>query len=233
MDRVDVLLEPLRTLWLQFAAFLPRLVVGLVVLAAGVVVAKALSFAVRRGLRAINFHIVTQRSGMDGFMNKGGTELDTTDLFGLLVYWLVILGALVLAFNSMDLAYVTDLLGRATIFIARVVVALMIVALGSYFAGFVGQAVVTYCETSGIYDAEALGRLAQYAILAFVIMLALEHMEIGGAIVRQSFLILLGGVVLALALAFGIGGKDWAAAHLEKWWPASSSPPSSKKDKVL
>ncbi len=106
----------------------------------------------------------------------------------------------------------------------------MILALGAYFADFVGQAVVTYCVSNDIYDAEALGRLAQYAILAFVIMLALEHMEIGGAIVRHSFLILLGGVVLALALAFGLGGKDWAAAHLEKWWPASSSSSSSKKD---
>ncbi len=116
MDQVDVLLEPLRTLWLQIGAFLPRLLAGLLILAVGVFVAKAASFAVRRGLRAINFHIVTQRSGMDGFLSQGGTEMDTTDLFGLLVYWLVILAALVMAFNTMDLVYVTDLLGRVTIF---------------------------------------------------------------------------------------------------------------------
>ena len=64
------------------------------------------------------------------------------------MYWLVILAALVMAFNTMDLVYVTDLLGRVTIFAARVVVALMILALGAYFAGFVGQAVVTYCVSN-------------------------------------------------------------------------------------
>jgi hypothetical protein len=44
-------------------------------------------------------------------------------------------------------------------------------------------------------------------------------MQIGGEIIRSSFLIVLAGVVLALALAFGIGGKDWAAELLERWWP--------------
>jgi hypothetical protein len=49
----------------------------------------------------------------------------------------------------------------------------------------------------------------------------LDQMNVGGDIVRQSFLILLAGVVFALALAFGIGGRDWAAALLERWWPKS------------
>jgi hypothetical protein len=50
-------------------------------------------------------------------------------------------------------------------------------------------------------------------------MIALSQIEVGGDIVQRTFLVILGGVVLALALAFGIGGKDWAAALLERWWP--------------
>jgi len=45
-------------------------------------------------------------------------------------------------------------------------------------------------------------------------------MEVGGTIIRDAFLILLGGVVLAFALAFGLGGREWAAARLEEWWPS-------------
>jgi len=55
--------------------------------------------------------------------------------------------------------------------------------------------------------------------MTFVIMIALSQVEIGGDIVQRTFLILLGGLVLALALAFGLGGRDWAAALLERWWP--------------
>ena len=222
MDKFDVMLEPLRVFMAQVAAFLPRLLLGLLILLAGVFIAKAASFAVRRGLRAINFHVVTRRSGLDAVLQDGGTSADTTDLFGMLAYGLVILAALIVAFNGMGLSNVTDLLARVMLFVPRVFVALLILAFGAYFARFVVGAVVGYCQGIGMGpgDAQALGRLARYAIMAFVVMIALEHLEIGGVIVRQTFLIVLAGVMLALALAFGLGGRDWAAAHLERWWPA-------------
>jgi hypothetical protein len=55
--------------------------------------------------------------------------------------------------------------------------------------------------------------------MTFVVMIALSQVEIGGDIVQRTFLILLAGLVLALALAFGLGGREWAAALLERWWP--------------
>ena len=63
-------------------------------------------------------------------------------------------------------------------------------------------------RTSACSDAELLGRLAQYAIMVFVVLIALDQLNVGGDIIRQTFLILLGGVVLALALAFGLGGQE-------------------------
>ena len=61
-------------------------------------------------------------------------------------------------------------------------------------------------------------------------LIALEQMQIGGDIVRHSFLILLGGVVLALALAFGIGGQRWAAGLLDRWWPRDRDERSRVED---
>ena len=65
-------------------------------------------------------------------------------------------------------------------------------------------------------DAEIIGRVAQYAIMAFVIVIALGQMDIGNAILVPAFLILFGGVVFALSLAFGLGGQKWAASQFEK-----------------
>jgi len=226
MDRVDVYLEPVRAFMYELGAFVPRLGVAILVMLAGILLAKAARFAIQRGLRAINFHILTKRSGMDSFLKKGGTEIDTVDLFGILAYWLVILIALVVAFNGLGLTHVTELLGRVMWFVPKVIVALLILAFGAYFARFVANAVYTYCENAGIRDGDSLGRLARYAIMAFVIMIALDQMEVGGTIIRDAFLIVLGGIVLAIALAFGLGGREWAAARLEEWWP------TSKRDKI-
>ncbi len=219
MDRVDMMIEPARAFLHELGAFLPRLGLALLILLAGFLIAKAARFAIEKGLRAVNFHIVTQRSGMDGFLQRGGADVDTTRLFGVLVYWVVILAALIVAFNGLGLTYVTELLGRVMVFVPRVVVALLILAFGTYFARFVGQAVVTYCRGIGVRDADALGRMARYAILVFVVMISLDELNIGGAFLANAFLIVLAGLVLAMALAFGLGGRDWAAARLESWWP--------------
>jgi uncharacterized membrane protein YjgN (DUF898 family) len=217
--QLDMLLEPIRVFLRQVGDLLPRLLLALLILIIGWLVAKAIRFAIVKGLRAVNFHVVTERAGLDGFLRDGGIESDTTEILGVLVYWLVILGALVVGFNTLGLAYVTDLLGRVILFVPKVMVALLILAFGAYFARFIGNAITAYCRNMHIQDADLLGKLAQYAIVTFVVLIALDQVNIGGDIVRQSFLIVLAGLVFALALAFGLGGKDWAAELLERWWP--------------
>ena len=219
MTQLDLLLEPLRVFLIQVGDFLPRLAIALVVILVGWLLARAARFAIVKGLRAVNFHVVTQRAGLDGFLHDGGVSADTTEIIAHIVYWLVILGALVVSFNSLGLIYVTDLLGRVILFVPKVLVALLVLAFGAYFARFVGNAITAYCRNIHIQDADLLGRLAQYAILTFVVLIALDQVNIGGDIVRQSFLIILAGLVFALALAFGLGGKEWAAELLERWWP--------------
>ncbi len=220
MERIDVMLEPVRAFLVQIGVFLPRLAIALLVLAVGFLIAKAARFAVQKFLRAINFHILTQRAGLDNFLQQGGTHIDTIGVLGVLSYWVVILAALIVAFSGLGLTHVTELLSRVMLFVPKVIVALLVLAFGSYFARFVSNAVVTYCSGVGIRDADTLGRLARYAIMAFVVMISLDQIDVGGTIVRDAFLLLLGGVVLALALAFGFGGQRWAAAHLQRWWPA-------------
>ena len=219
MQTIDIFLETAREFLHQLAALLPRLAFAFAVVLAGWLFAKAVRFAVEKALRAINFNVLTERAGTDHFLQQGGLQGDTTTLFGLFAYWLIILAALVIAFNGLGLTYITDLLQRVLLFAPKVLVAMLVVIFGSYFARFVGGAVTTYCTEAHIPDADLLGKIAQYLITAFVIMIALSQVEIGGDIVQRTFLVILAGIVLALALAFGLGGKEWAAALLERWWP--------------
>jgi hypothetical protein len=219
MGNFDVIIEPVRAFLVQIGAYLPRLAVAIVVLSAGWLIAKAVRFGLVKGMRALNFHVLTERAGIDAFLQQGGTQKDTTDVFGVLLYWLVILIALIIAFNGLGLTQVTDLLTRVLLFLPKLLVGLLVLIVGSYFGRFVGGAVQTYLRNIGISDAELLGRIAQYAIVVFVVLIAVDQLDIGGDLVQRTFLILLAGVVLALALAFGLGGRDWAAGLLERWFP--------------
>ncbi len=219
MQELNIILDSLRALLQEVGLFLPRLGTAAVVLLVGWLFAKAFRVGVVKTLRALNFHVLTERAGIDEFLQQGGTQKDTTDLFGAFAYLLVILASLIVASNSLGLQQVTELLGRVLLFVPRMLVALLVIVFGSYFARFAGRSVQSYCRSAEIADGEVLGRLMQYGVMGFVVLLAVDHLDIGGGLIQQTFLILLGGIVVGLALAFGLGGRDRAAALLERWFP--------------
>ncbi len=219
MQELNVSLDSLRALLQEVGLFLPRLGTAAVVLLLGWLFAKAFRVAVVKTLRALNFHVLSERAGIDEFLQQGGTQKDTTDLFGTIGYVLVILASLIIASNSLGLQQVTELLGKVLLFVPRMLVALLVIVFGSYFARFAGRSVQSYCRSAEIADGDVLGRLMQYGVMGFVILLAVDHLDIGGGLIQQTFLIVLAGIVVALALAFGIGGRDRAAALIERWFP--------------
>lgn len=220
MEQINLAWEPLRAALTMFGQFMPRLLLAVIILVAGWLIAKVARFATERGLKAVNFGVLTSRAGVDDFLKQGGLETGLTGILGLLVYWIVLLAAVVIAFNSLGLTYITDLLTRVIWYVPNVIVAVLILAVGSYFGRFVQGAVTAYGRNVGMTDAELFGRVAFYAILVFVILIALDQLSIGGDIVRQSFLIVLAGIMLALAIAFGLGGRRHAQMLLDRWLPA-------------
>ena len=216
MERFDLFWDPVRSFLTQAGEIFPKILLAIVILIVGWLVAKVVRFIVVKALRAINFNVLTEKAGLDGFLRQGGGETDTTGILGLLVYWLIILTALLVASNSVGLAAVTELIGRIVLFVPRVIVAVVILAFGAYFARFIGVTVTAYCKNLDMPDATLLGRLAMYAIIVFVAMIAIDHLGLGD-IIRETFLIILTAVALALALAFGLGGQKRAADFLERW----------------
>ena len=117
----------------------------------------------------------------------------------------------------LGLSDVSELVKQVALFIPNVIVAVLIIAIGLYFARFFGDAVVAYAKNVGIEDADIMGRVTRYAIMIFVITIALAQVNVGADIVRWTFFILLAGIVLALALAFGLGGQKWAAGVITSY----------------
>jgi flagellar biosynthesis protein FliQ len=219
MENIDVMLEPVHALLNQIGAYMPRLVIALGAIILGWLIAKAIRYSLVKALRALNFHVLTERAGVDGFLQQSGTEKGTTEVIGWIAYATVLLVSLIIAFNSLGLMQVTDLLSKLLLFVPKILVALLIIVFGSYFARFVGTGVQNYCRSAGISDGDLLGRVARYAVLTFVLLLAMENVEISGGLIQQTFLIILAGFVFAGALAFGLGARNKAEALLDRWFP--------------
>ncbi len=217
MEQVDLVVESVRGFLMQLGEFMPKLIGVVLVLVIGWFVAKLLTLIVVRGLKLVNFNVITEKAGLDGFLRQGGMRKSTIDILGILVYWLVILITLLAAFNTLGLTVVSDLFSKITLFVPHVIVAVLILAIGLYFARFVSDAVTAYGKNVGMQDAVFVGRVAYYAITVFVILISLDQVQVGGEIIRFTYYILMAGTVLALAIAFGLGGQKWAAGQLDKF----------------
>jgi len=216
MDQVNLVLDTVRTYLVEIGRFLPKLTGALIVLVLGWLIAKAARWAIVNGLKLARFNVLAEKAGVDDFLKRGGSRKTTIDVLGILGYWLVILITLLTAFNTLGLGVVAELLRRVVLFVPNVIVAVLIIAIGLYFARLLAESVITYSKNVGLEDAETLGRITRYAIMAFVVILALAQMDIGGEILKNAFYILFGAVCLALALAFGLGGQKWASEALER-----------------
>lgn len=217
MEQATVVLESVRTFMMKLGEFLPKLIGAILILVIGWLFAKLLQYVVVRGLKLIRFNVVTEKAGLDEFLKKGGVRKNTIEVLGLLVYWLVILVTLLATFNSLGLTVVSELFSRVTQFVPNVIVAVLILTIGLYVARFVADSITAYTRNVGMQDAEMIGRLTHYAIAIFVIVIALGQMEIAPGILYPAFLILFGGMIFALSLAFGLGGQGWAATQIEKF----------------
>lgn len=216
-QQVNVVLESVRSFSVELGMFLPKLIGAVIILVVGWLIAKLLHFIVVRGLKVVGFGVVTDKAGLDGFLKKGGVRKNTIEVLGLLVYWLAILVTLLTTFNALGLTVVSELFSNITQFIPNVIVAVLILTIGLYFARFVADAITTYTRNVGLEDSELIGRVTFYAIAIFVVIIALGQMRIGEGFLYSLFQILFAGIVLALALAFGLGGQKWAADKLEKF----------------
>ena len=130
---------------------------------------------------------------------------------GRAVYWLVVVFAVMAATETMGLPVVTAWLSGVATFLPRVAVAIMIVALGTVAARVTRHVVISTAHAANVTSAERLGRVTEMALLLGTALVAIEQLGIEISFLKATLLILLGGMLLGAALAFGFGGRDLVA----------------------
>ena len=215
MGQVDLFWESLKKFWLTFSEFLPQLVAALVLLILGWLLATLLRRGAVRVLKLLKVDVLAENSGIEDFLLKGGVRFTMVTLLANLVYWFVLFTVILAVLNTIGLQVAADLFNRIILYIPNVVVAIVVLLFGALFAKFVQGMAFAYLNNVGMAGARFMSLIAQYAILVFVVSLALEQLNIGGEILVSAFQIAFGAVCLALALAFGLGGREWAAKVLE------------------
>jgi hypothetical protein len=221
MNQINVVLESLKTFWTELGNFLPQLIAALLVLIVGWLIARLIRKAFVKVLRLLRVDVAAEKSGVENFLLRGGVQFTTVTILGSLIYWLTLFMVLFAALNILGLQAAADIFNKIILYIPNVIVAIVVLIFGTMFAKFIQGISLTYLSNVGFEGAQLVSYLAQYAIVIFVVSIALEQLAIGGQVLVSAFQIAFGGLCLALALAFGLGGREWAARILEKMWKKS------------
>jgi hypothetical protein len=217
MDTVDqTLVSPLQITLEQLRDFAPQLLAALFIVICGLVAGWLFKLAVRRTLIWLKFDAGFSRLGMSEFFGHGGDAEAPSDMAARLGGGLIVLIFILLAINSLNIAVLQHLIERFLAYIPNVLVAVLVLLAALYLGGFIGRAVLIASVNAGNRLARPCARFAHGLVLALGVVMALEQLGIGKEAVLLAFAISFGGVVLALALAFGIGGRDLAREILEK-----------------
>ena len=212
----NLITQPVREMLTKIMAYLPILLGALAILIIGWLVAKAVRRLVDWLLKVTRFDKLADKAGISEILRKGDLEISAREVISGLVYWLIMLMVLVMTVDALGLPKSSDVLAGLFAYVPKVIAALLVLVVAMFLASFVSGIVQTAAGNANLPRPEIIAGISRWAIIIFAVTISLGELGIGTLLVTATFNIILGGVCLALALAFGLGGKDAAARYLEE-----------------
>ena len=178
--------------------------------------AKAIRRLVDWLLKLIRFDALADKAGISEILKKGDLKISAGEVISSIVYWLIIIMVLVMTVDALGLPKSSDVLASLFAYVPKVIAALLVLVVAMFLASFVSGIVRTAAGNANLPKPQVFAGISRWAIIIFAVTISLEQLGIAPLLVTATFNIILGGICLALALAFGLGGKDAAAKYLEE-----------------
>jgi uncharacterized membrane protein len=198
-------------------SILPGLLAFVLAVAVMAILGALLSYVLRRALTLVKFDARLTRNTKSGIADWSPSHSPTM-LAGRFMFWLSVLIGIVIGIMSLDASYSNGSVLSTSLlpYLSRYVGATLLLIAGNIVARFLARTVLIGAVNNQLQYARFLSMGVKWLVLVLTAAMALDHLEIGGAIIELAFGILFGGIVLTLALAVGLGSRDLVTRSLEK-----------------
>jgi hypothetical protein len=196
----------------NFFAFVPRLLGFLLILLIGYIVAKVVKGVLTKLLERVGLDRALHTGSTGEYVNKVAPDVKPSRTIGAIAFWFVFLGAISIAVSQLGIAALTDFVASIAAYLPNVVAAILIFVIAGAIAAAVGGLVArTMGDTP---TGKVVGSVVPVLVMAIATFMILNQLRIAPEIVTITYGALIGGVFLAMALAFGLGGREVAAQML-------------------
>lgn len=204
-----------------FMSFLPALVGAIIVLIIGWIISGFLAKLIVKALNMIGFERAVQNSGISDFIRRSGTKWTTSQMIGEMIKWFIRLIFIQAAANILRMPQLTTIINSIVLFIPNLVVALVIVVIGSLIAKFLSGAVRASVSEMGVGSPNLLATLTQYAVIGFAVIAAANQIGVAAVVVNTLFIGFVAAIALAVGLALGLGGREVGAQITQSLYESS------------
>jgi hypothetical protein len=214
-DTGDALKASLAGALNTFFSAIPRIIGFAVVLIVGWIIASLLARGVQALLHAVKFNDLARRSGFADFVFKMGVRDDSSGVIANIVKWFVRLITLVVAFDTLGLPAVSNVLQQLLLWLPNLIVALVVLVIGGLAAKALSQLVRGASAEAGFTNPDMLATVTRVAVWSFTIVVAINQLGIATTLINTILIGLVGAFALAFGLAFGLGGRERAAQLID------------------
>jgi hypothetical protein len=215
-DRAQqALTESMSRLLSQVASLLPGIVALIVALLISAVTAWLFALVLRRSLIKIHFDERVSSWGFSSLAEWSPSKTPTL-LVTRVASWLIILFGFLIGIASFDATLTSQLARSMFAYLPNVLGAVVVLLAGTLIARFLARSVLIGAVNMNLQYARLLAVGVKWLVVVLAVAMALEQLKIGAGIVNLAFGILFGGIVLALALAVGLGSKELVSRSLER-----------------
>jgi len=215
-DTGDALKASLTGALNTFFAAIPRIIGFAVVLIVGWIISSLLARGVLAVLHAVKFNELARRAGLADFVHKMGVKDDSSAVLAGIAKWFVRLITLVVAFDTLGLPAVSNVLQQLLLWLPNLVVALVVLVIGGLAAKALSQLVRGASAEAGFTNPDMLATVTRVAVWGFTIVVAVNQLGIATTLISTLLIGIVGALALAFGLAFGLGGRERAAQILDR-----------------
>ncbi len=200
----------------RVGGLLVKLLPTLTFLIIGLVVGLIVKAVLLRLLRALRFDSLCDRSGLSAALARSGVRRQASSLVGRLAFWVIFLLFTFMAVDALNLQATANLMSGIIAFLPHLLAALLLLLAGWLLSNFIAEAALIGLVNAQVQEARLLANLIRWGILIFTFAMVLTQLGIAKEIVVAAFSIVFGGIVMALAIALGLGGRNIAKEALER-----------------
>ena len=209
----ESLAEAVTASFSQIIAFLPTIILAILLLGMGYLLARVVSIATIRFLQFVGFDRLLSRTAVQTLLERSGTKQKVSEILGMIGFWIIFLVFLIKASDTLGLTMLSDALTGLANYIPKIGIAVLVLIIGLMAANFVRELITMTCSSAGITHGTMVGQAVYVAVVLLIVVTAIDALGIDTELLNNTIVILLAGLIGGAALSFGLGSRN-AVANL-------------------